>query len=105
MEIICLPVISTAHVTQEVAERLTNEGNNNPWCPGASWEHGFFLHLDELEARSSETVTIPQCLIDIRNWLRAQNLRSTNGVRSMRTDWVRLDQDADVAEGLPSYDW
>ncbi|MGE8063935.1 hypothetical protein [Pseudomonas sp. NPDC089569] len=105
MEIHSLPVISTAHVTQEVADRLTKEGNNNPWCPCASWEHGFFLHLDELEARESDDVTIPQCLIDIRDWLRAKDLRNTCGDSTTRADWVRLDQDCDTVEGLPTYDW
>ncbi|MHC5194928.1 DUF5983 family protein [Pseudomonas frederiksbergensis] len=105
MEIHSLPVISTAHLTEEVAALLTKEGNNNPWCPCASWEYGFFLHLDDLEARMSETVTIPQCLIDIRDWLRAKNLRSTCGDTTVRADWVRLDQSADAEEGLPAYDW
>jgi len=105
LEIHSLPVITTAHITQEVAALLTKEGNNNPWCPCASWEHGFFLHLDELEVRASETVTIPQCLYDIRNWLRAKNLRTAHGNTTSRADWVRLDQDADVVEGLPAYDW
>ncbi|MDF9778843.1 hypothetical protein [Pseudomonas baetica] len=105
MEIHSLPVISTSHITQEVAERLTKEGNNNPWCPSASWEHGFFLHLDELEARASETVTIPQCLIDIRDWMRKKKLSAINGDLKTRADWVRLDQDADIEDDLPSYDW
>lgn len=105
MEIHSLPVISTSHISQEVAERLTKEGNNNPWCPCASWEHGFFLHLDELEVRESETVTIPKCLIQIRNWLREKNLRTTNGNTTTRADWVRLDSDGEIQNGLQSYPW
>lgn len=105
MELQTLPVISTNHLTQEVAERLTASGNKNPWCVCASWEHGFFLHLDDLEAAECEADPMPQCLIDIRDWLRAKNLICTDGDRTFRGDWVRLDGDADPVDDLPSYDW
>jgi hypothetical protein len=105
MELHVLPVISTNHLTQEVAERLTNDGNNNPWCVCASWENGFFLHLDELEGAESEEEPAPQCLFDIRDWLRAKNLVCTDGDQKFRGDWVRLDSDAEPQDDLPSYDW
>jgi hypothetical protein len=105
MEIHSLPVISTSHITQEVAERLTKEGNNNSWCVCASWENGFFLHLDDLEAAVCQDDSTPQCLFDIRDWLRTKNLICTDGDHRFRGDWVRLDSDGAVQEDLPSYDW
>lgn len=105
MEIHSIPVISTAHLTREVAERLSKEGNNNPWCPCASWEHGFFVHLDDLEARAVEGEPTPRCLIEIRDWMRKKNLSAINGDLNTRADWVRLDQDADTVNELNSYPW
>lgn len=98
IEIHHIPVISTGHLTQEVAERLTQERNENPWCVCAEWEHGFFLYLDEPEAGTEEC---PQCLLDIRNWLR--RMETTSVIDNCR--WVRLDTDADAADTLPFYDW
>lgn len=88
-----IPVISTGHLTQEVAERLTANGDKNPWCPCAEWEFGFFLYLDEPEAGLEEP---PQCLLDIRDWLKASGFTAC---------WVRLDCDADRVPDLPFYDW
>lgn len=105
MEIHSLPVISTNHLTQEVSDTLTKDGNNNPWCACASWENGFFLHLDDLEAAVCEGDSTPQCLFDIRDWLRAKNLVCTHGDHKFRGDWVRLDRDADPVDDLPTYDW
>lgn len=98
VEIHTIPAISTAHLTKEVAERLTAEGNKNPWCPCAAWDYGYFLFLDELEASDGE---VPQCLLDTRDWLR--NLEDRGILGSSR--WVRLDRDADTVDGLPTYDW
>jgi hypothetical protein len=105
LELHTLPVISTCHLTKEVSERLTNDAQNNPWCTCASWEHGFFLHLDDLESSETNGESMPQCLIDIRDWMRTKNLRSTHGDVTMRADWVRLDSAADTEDDLPSYDW
>lgn len=96
LELHVVPVISTAHLTESVAKRLEQGGHH--WCPCASWPHGFFLFLDALEDRDEE---VPQCLIDIRNWLRAlENSRAIDNSR-----WVRLDSDGAYADGLPTYDW
>ena len=96
LEITAMPVISTAHLTADVAERLAEGGTH--WCPCASWPNGFFMFLDELEDGEEE---VPQCLLDIRNWLRAYE--KSNVVDNSR--WVRLDSDGAHAEGLPVYDW
>lgn len=105
MEIHSVPVISTNHLTKEAAERLSAAGNKNPWCVCASWEHGLFLHLDDLEAATTEEDPVPQCLYDIRDWMRSKNLICTSGNTTFRGDWVRLDGDADTEEDLRSYDW
>ena len=39
---------------------------------------------------------MPQCLVDIRDWLYGNNF--TDG-------WVRLDCDAPIIPDLPTYDW
>lgn len=98
LEIHKMPSISTDHLTKEVADILTAQGDGNPWCPCAAWEYGYFLFLDEPEA--SET-TVPQCLLDIRDWLRKQEFA---GVLD-NSRWVRLDGDCAAVEGLPVYDW
>ena len=93
IEIHRIPVISTAHLTKEVAELLTRKRNNNPWLPCVEWEYGYLLHFGDLEARGSKA---PKCLIDIANWLTASHFDDR---------WVRLDSDADVQDDLPYYDW
>lgn len=98
LEIHKIPCISTAHLTKEVAEQLEHERDDNPWCPCAAWPHGFFLFLDDLEVNDEEA---PQCLVDIRDWLR--NLECQSTVDNSR--WVRLDCDAERVEGLAAYDW
>lgn len=98
LEIHKMPSISTGHLTKEVADILTAQRDGNPWCPCAAWEYGYFLFLDEPEASEAP---VPQCLLDIRNWLRRQEKA---GVVD-NSHWVRLDGDGDTAETLPIYDW
>lgn len=100
MELHTIAVISTSHLSQDVARILTAQGNNNPWVSCSSWEHGFFLHLEELEQST------PQCLIDIRNWLRSKELPcSDSGGQKWFGTWIRLDGDAEPESDLPRYDW
>ena len=91
-----IPVISTPHLTVDVAEALTNQRNNNPWAPCADWEHGFFLCLERIGRHCGEPVAAPRCLSDIREWL------IDNGFNSC---WVRLDSDGPTVGDLPSYEW
>lgn len=98
LEIHKIPMISTAHLTKEVADVLTERRDGNPWCPCAAWEFGYFLFLDEPEAGRTP---VPQCLLDIRDWLRKQEAAGLLD----NSRWVRLDGDADAAENLPTYDW
>jgi hypothetical protein len=97
-----IPVISTAHITLEVATRLDAENDRNPWCPCAAWSYGYFLYLDEPEAGLTEP---PQCLLDIRDWLRKQPMQVDGRLGTPGSCWVRLDSDAEKVDGLPTYDW
>lgn len=99
VEIHRIPFISTAHLTQDVADMFTQQGDDNPWCPCAGFEYGYFLFLDALE--NDDTVETPRCLIDIRDWLSSQE---EAGV-VFNSRWVRLDRDAAPVPGLPTYDW
>ena len=97
LEIHTIPVISTAHITREVANRLDSE--HQPWCACACYRDvGFFLYLDE---HSDMDEPVPQCLLDIRDW--RMSLEREGKLDNCR--WVRLDCDADTVDGLPTYDW
>lgn len=104
MEIQQIPVISTSHLSQEVAEQLTAQGNNNPWVSCASWDHGFFIctqKLDDLENAAGA----PQCLLDIKVWLASKAMPCSNSDSTWQGDWVRLDGAGDKQDDLPVYDW
>ena len=117
METHPIPVISISHLTREAAEYLTAHGDDNPWCVCATYQEGFFLYLDELEAYDPESVhpdlaaavgrpPMPRCLIDIRDFLCKQGLHAEENARPLgRSCWIRLDRDADPVDGLPTYDW
>lgn len=103
MEIHSLPVISTQHLTPEVASLLSKLGNHNDWCPCAAWPSGYFLSLDDLEARENEP---PQCLVDLRDWLKSKNLTDVDSTGCRSTScWLRLDSDGEVQPDLPVYEW
>lgn len=87
-----IPEISTAHITEEVSNRLHK--HDNPWCACAPYyDCGFFLYLDEPYGGDEP---VPQCLLDIRDWLVAHGFTDR---------WVRLDCDAEQMPDLPAYDW
>lgn len=93
VEMNVMPVISTGHIDKETAEAL-DAGCD--WCAQAKFEgYGYFLYLDDLECGATPA---PQCLVDIRDWL-----RSTFGAENQ--NWVRLDRDAQSVDGLRTYDW
>ena len=98
LEIHKIPMISTAHLTREVADVLTKRRDGNPWCPCAAWDYGYFLFLDNPE--DCET-PVPQCLLDILEWLRKQEVA---GVLD-NSRWVRLDESAEKVDELPTYNW
>lgn len=98
LEVHTIPMVSTCHITKEVADTLTAKGDDNPWVCCAQWGYGYFLHLDDLE---SAPEPVPQCLLDIRDW--RMKLECEGKLDNSR--WVRLDCDADPADDLPTYDW
>ena len=85
-----MPVISTGHVSEAVADVFTEKRDKNPWCPCLSWQHGWVLYLDDVDEDA------PQCLIDLADWLQKHGFHDC---------WVRLDMDADRATDLFHYDW
>lgn len=98
LEIHTIPVISTAHITEEVAKQLRR--NPYRWCAGTAFsDYGFFLFLDDPTPERGDTV--PQCLLDILDW--RMKLEREGKLDNSR--WVRLDCDADPVDGLPTYDW
>ena len=102
LEVHGIPVISTAHLTKEVADVLTKKGDGNPWVCCVPWGYGYFICLDDLdEPYSPDGDPVPQCLLDICNWRR--KLEREGKLDNSR--WVRLDCDADRADSLPTYDW
>lgn len=93
-----IPVISTGHLTKDVAARLDHDAAT--WGAGASYHGcGYFLYLDEPAAPDGESV--PQCLLDIRDW--RMQLEKDGQLDNNR--WVRLDWDAEKVDGLPVYEW
>ena len=94
MEIHRIPVISTGHLDRNTPDMFTQQGDDNPWCPCAQFQYGYFLYLDDPDSSP------PPCLLDIRDWLRTQQAAGliTGG-------WVRLDSDADTVPDLPTYNW
>ena len=95
IETMQIPVISTVHLTREVADALTAQGDRNPWVICAPYEYGYFLWISE---GSDRELSMPVCLQNIRDKL-APMLPPSLGV------WVRLDSDGDKIAGLPAYDW
>jgi hypothetical protein len=92
LESMQIPVISTEHLTKEVADALTAQGDSNPWVICAPYEYGYFLWVSH---DNDDEVGMPQCLRDIRDALDAGG----TGV------WVRLDSDANPIQNAPVYQW
>ena len=105
MEVISLPVISTNHLTKEVATLLTENCGRNPWVPCAAWESGYFISLLGVEDKIQNGVDVPQCLRDIASWLSGKALPCSNVDAKWTATWVHFDQSADTVEDLPVYEW
>jgi len=89
IEIMAIPVISTAHLDEATGKSLTEDGDQSDWVTCAPYEHGFFIYAEQPSEHA------PACLHDLANWLKSRCLGG----------WVRLEADADVAADLPSYEW
>lgn len=103
MELHTLPVISTGHLTPEVVRILVAQGNDNPWVRCATWADGFFIDVAKIDSVLSLGANVPQCLLDIKQWVSDQDLPCTGEGSSWQGNWVRLDRDGEVQVGLPTY--
>lgn len=93
-----LPIISITHLTQEVANKLEEEGDDNPWVGCAEWPYGMFIYVGGVSELENKP---PKCLLDLEHWVKHQH-------RLGYLDdccWVRLDGDAPQMEDLPVYEW
>ncbi len=84
--------LSTAHITQEVADELLEDAYSCQLIYYPKSEYGYFLCVleDELENENS----LPECLKDILACARSKGVQ-----------WVMLDRDADTIPELPVFDW
>lgn len=89
-----IPVISTAHLTKEIADVLTKQGDKNPWVICAPYEYGYFLWINDRE--HYEPGSVPECLLAISDALQQTDRLGV---------WVRLDADADKLQNAPTYNW
>lgn len=91
-----VPVLSTAHVTQETC---------NVWLPRAAelefndmlnTEEGWFLYLGTADNHPEWLDTAPADLRNVADWFHTAGFKN----------WIRLDGAlGDVMTGLPTYDW
>jgi len=82
-----IPVISTAHVPDSAAlDRLRDD---MPQVTIAGYDCGWFVRTAQIEFKDSHAWMAP-----IAKWAQANVY-----------DWIRLDADGDVVEGLEVYDW
>ena len=92
LETYSVPIIPVAHLTEEVAQQLANDGDQNMWAVlVAPYQNGLFLLATNQMYPSSDW---PQCVAAVYAWAREHDFYM-----------VRLDSDATPVEGLPIYDW
>ncbi len=94
--VLTVPVISTAHITEETNKLLIEKGDMLFWMTSATYEDGFFVSVpsDELSESWPKGQEPPSDLAAVWAW-----------ARDNKFDWVRLDSSGDVIEHLPTYDW
>lgn len=90
-----VPVLSTAHVSKATDDFIMMERDSTPWMRCANYDMGYFISVpdSDLATCPKEMPPAPQDLKDIWAWARARD-----------HDWVRLDSNAEVIDGLPTYD-
>lgn len=97
-EVLCVPVISTAHVTEADMERLTDAIRSDS-IPGAAYAEGAWVWVPSSPDRvgeddDEETYEGMPSVLRVVRWARKQGFH-----------FVRLDRDADEVSDLPSYEW
>jgi hypothetical protein len=94
LEIRRFVVISTAHVSETTARRLDNTPAKEWPCAGGPYgEYGWLVYVHDENAGVGRDA-IPTDLFEAMCWARKQGC-----------DYVLFDCDADMIEGLPTYDW
>lgn len=93
-----IPVISTAHLTMEIAAEMTAllPGEDLYGLECAVTAFGAFVRFPEDHEALEDTPDLPTCLRDVAVWVIG---------RQQECAWVRFDRDGDVRDGLPVYDW
>lgn len=89
LEIAQTLVLSTGHISDETRRRLEGPIAGWPACGGPYSEYGWFLYADKTRPMGT-----PDDLWDIMVFARQQGCQ-----------YVLLDQDGLVVEGLREYDW
>jgi hypothetical protein len=81
-----IPVISTAHITQEADAYLYNSRTGRFENAVSSWGSGHFLYVEGCGPHEG--------LDAVLNWALENN-----------HDWIRLDRYGDIVPELPQYEW
>lgn len=87
-------VISTSHLSEATANRLDNTPASIwPWHGGPFSYYGWFVYAHK-ENLGSDDDAIPDDLFAAMTWARNQGF-----------EYLLFDRDADIVEGLATYDW
>jgi hypothetical protein len=86
MWILTMPVISTAHVTEEADAYLRTSTTDEFKNAVAPWEGGYFIYVAGCEPHEG--------LSAVFDWALKNDY-----------DWIRLDRDGDIVPELPQYNW
>lgn len=94
-----VPVISTAHLTEDVARELseTLPGEDFHGLLNAVTPFGGFVACDDPDSPGDlggEIGPLPKCLRDCFRWANREGF-----------EWVRFDADGDQIGELPVYEW
>lgn len=96
MEINRMLTLSTAHIKESTNNWLENEPQYlSPLVAYKKDEYSWFIYMSsEIIALTEECEQLPDDLAAILNLARENNC-----------DWMCLDCDGEILEGLPVYDW
>jgi len=90
LDVMQVPVITTAHLDAQTAATLTAQGDGAFGMTLAPYQEGFFIWA----ATESVSDNCPECLRAVCAW-----------ARRLGFDWVRLDSDGDHVVDLPTFEW
>jgi hypothetical protein len=93
-------VLSTMHLTKEVAEALpvfvTNDADLSltPWWPSWTRPEGWMFYVPPRDAEDARYANAPVCI-----------QACVNMARAVGCCWLMLDRDGTVLDGLPTWEW